>query len=233
MVSGEAGARPPLPKSWFTRATSLQVMLAWCLVAELAVIPLDVWGMSLLSRLIEGDLPSPDALSRFDDLSTGLTLARAGLVLITGVLFITWLYQLHHSDRMDPAALQHSSGWAIGGWFVPVLNLWRPLQMVLDVRRGARGAAGGSEGVAVYGWWWLVVGSWVFARATRILLPEDTDPQYAQHFREFLATDVLVSLPAAAAAVLAVWVVRDTTRLVQARQAAPVPAAGPPPSPAP
>jgi hypothetical protein len=37
------------------------------------------------------------------------------------------------SDGVDPQELHHSPGWMIGGWFGPILNLWRPLQWVRDL----------------------------------------------------------------------------------------------------
>lgn len=60
------------------------------------------------------------------------------LLVITGTLFITWHYRmLRKLERIHPTPLRHSPGWAIAGWFVPLLNLVRPKQMVDETWRAA------------------------------------------------------------------------------------------------
>ena len=73
-----------------------------------------------------------------------------------GVLFITWLFRRRTGARDLDRDLHASTspGWAIGGWFVPFLNLWRPLQMVLDVFRGASGSATALLGPVA---WWVTL----------------------------------------------------------------------------
>jgi hypothetical protein len=47
---------------------------------------------------------------------------------------------------------RHSSGWAIGSWFVPILNLFRPAEIANDIwRTSLRGRNGGLTGL----WWGL------------------------------------------------------------------------------
>ncbi len=38
-------------------------------------------------------------------------------------------------DAVAPTERRYGHGWAIGGWFVPILNFWRPMQVVNDVWR--------------------------------------------------------------------------------------------------
>lgn len=58
------------------------------------------------------------------------------LLVVTGILFIAWHYQvLRRLERVLSHPLRHSPGWAISGWFVPLLNLVRPKQMVDDTWR--------------------------------------------------------------------------------------------------
>lgn len=60
------------------------------------------------------------------------------LLLVTAALFITWHYRmLRKLERILPTPLRHSPGWAIAGWFVPLLNLVRPKQMIDETWRAA------------------------------------------------------------------------------------------------
>ncbi|MGN6607038.1 MAG: DUF4328 domain-containing protein [Jatrophihabitans sp.] len=58
--------------------------------------------------------------------------------LATAAVFISWLYVAHRAAAsQNPGVITHGSGWAIGGWFVPFLNLVRPYQMTTDAYNGA------------------------------------------------------------------------------------------------
>jgi len=59
-----------------------------------------------------------------------LALAMFG---VTAAAFITWQYRtVRRLTAIRPIAFRHRPGWAIGGWFVPFLNLVRPKQMMDD-----------------------------------------------------------------------------------------------------
>jgi hypothetical protein len=91
------------------------------------------------------------------------TAALAGVVLCA-ITFIVWL----HRARKNTVAFgtgehRYGPGWAIGGWFIPILNLWRPKQVVDDVWRAsdpelpARPEPGAWLRLArspLIGWWW-------------------------------------------------------------------------------
>ena len=117
------------------------------------------------------------------------------LFLVTAGLFITWLFRAHRSDRMYRAQLQHASGWAIGGWFVPILNLWRPAQMVLDVRRGASDT-GWSPTALVLSWWWFLLVAGVLQRVANALAPsaDAAFGSYVEDVRRYLVVDAAASV---------------------------------------
>ena len=79
------------------------------------------------------------------------------LLVVTAALFIAWLFHLTKViQEYSPNALRHGPGWAIGGWFVPILNLVRPKQMVDDVWSGSS-TDWSQKGPAFYvHLWWAV-----------------------------------------------------------------------------
>jgi hypothetical protein len=82
--------------------------------------------------------------------------------LVTAVLFITWLFRLVTDvDRRRPGTLRHRTGWAIGGWFIPLFNLVRPKQVVDDAWRSASPASAWATSSPwwIQAWW----ASWVIA----------------------------------------------------------------------
>jgi hypothetical protein len=81
----------------------------------------------------------------------------AGLILL--VLFMLWAFRAAQLASRLGLPARHSPGWAIGGFFVPVINLWFPYQSVVDTLPPGHPRRG------VVGWWWAAfllqgVGAW-------------------------------------------------------------------------
>jgi hypothetical protein len=50
-------------------------------------------------------------------------------------LFVTWFYRARVNADGRGWPQRHTKGWAIGAWFVPVLNLYVPFQIMADIWR--------------------------------------------------------------------------------------------------
>lgn len=125
-----------------------------------------------------------------------------------GVLFITWLYQARRSDAMNPAELHHTSGWAIGGWFVPFLNLVRPYQMVQDVNRAS--TSRGGDHPVVLAWWLAFLAANVVERVASAMAPTDAtaDSDVADALASSANAEWVAQILGIIAAMLAIVVVR-------------------------
>jgi hypothetical protein len=200
-------------------------------------------GLALLGNLLNGafsfwawrtfrgwvDEPAAVDLEQATAYDTGTAVAALVLSLVhlaVLVLMITWLFQAHRSDRMDPSRLEHRSGWAIGGWFVPFLNLVRPYQVVEDVRVASQSSLGRQSDV-VLAWWLTVIGASIAGRVTAALVSGAgaSDSETISAIASANLSDVVGSVLWVAAAVLGILVVRSTTRLVQQSPHVPVSAA--------
>lgn len=215
-----APRRPPLGVGWRPTAIAAQVVFAVAVVADLAAGAISIWA----SRVIRGWYDDPASADlgladTIDDLEIAVVVLQFALLLVGGILMIVWLYRAHASDRMNPAALRHGSGWAIGGWFVPVLALWRPYQMVRDVERGATSGMSSSPVVGL--WWAGWLGSRVMYLVASAMMPEESAGSLEDLRR--IADAYLVDAAAqgvdAIAAVLAIATVRSVTRRVLAAPA--------------
>jgi hypothetical protein len=87
-----------------------------------------------------------------------------GIYITQTIVFFIWLHRVsvncHHfiaSNQTPGASMRFSSGWAIGCWFVPFLNLWRPYQVVKEIWRvSANPMSWNSEkGSALLVLWWI------------------------------------------------------------------------------
>jgi hypothetical protein len=142
--------------------------------------------ISLLNRVGAGVISDADANA--NDLRQGVTyILQLLIILSTAVAFLTWFYRAHKNlPRLGARNLEYSPGWAVGGFFVPFLNLVRPYQVMREVWHCSNPSALESnatpEGqppqppnLALLRWWWgLFLLSWAFGRiAARVAMSKD------------------------------------------------------------
>lgn len=209
--------RPPLGDGWPLLARAVQASLLLQVLVALASAVQARRLHSFLTRLTtdptSADAAEADSIDRLTAVLGVMSLAGMGL---TGVLFIIWLYRAHRSDAMDPGYLRHGSGWAIGGWFVPVLLLWRPYQMVQDVHRGAHRDHTDSGWVIF--WWVAFLTSALGDRIAGSLVPSDevSITELVPQLTTASTASMVAAGVDAAAAVVAVLLVRRVTAVVVA-----------------
>ena len=121
-------------------------------------------------------------------------------------------------DVVAAAERRYTHGWAIGAWFVPILNLWRPKQVINDVwRAGGRDAGDAEPGWLLLSWWLL----WMFADvALRIAGSRYGAAETPEEWRTGTITFLVGDVMSLIAAFLAVVIVRRTTDRLDGRAAA-------------
>jgi hypothetical protein len=82
--------------------------------------------------------------------------------LIMSIAFLVWFYRAHVNARgMAQAKFTDTSGWAVGFFFIPIMNLFKPFVGMRDIWRGSFSSPGSYAAPAstmVTMWWaaWLV-----------------------------------------------------------------------------
>lgn len=65
---------------------------------------------------------------------------RWGLLFLIATAIAWCIWQFHgHTNlvKRHVAGLRHSPGWAVGWWFVPIANLWKPFQAMSELVRAS------------------------------------------------------------------------------------------------
>jgi hypothetical protein len=63
-----------------------------------------------------------------------LGLAQVGAMIFAAVFFIRWFYLAHRNlGSLSDRPATHDSRWAIWGFFIPILNLLRPQQLMREI----------------------------------------------------------------------------------------------------
>jgi hypothetical protein len=208
------------------RANLARAALVLIALASVIAVVFDVVDRSLFARAGSGGTITIGELEASDDRALAIALAQGAFMILAAVLFIAWLHRayknLHALGVLD---LRYGTGWAIGSWFVPILNFFRPVQIVNDVWRGSEPGLEDSRAwrdrpvSALIGWWWAIwlVSGIVGWSAGRILFGAQDIDDYELSSALYIAVDGLTVI----AALLAILVVDRTT----GRQAAAVAAA--------
>jgi hypothetical protein len=117
--------------------------------------------LSLDAALSLAELANPSILPRRHTLtrtpiSAEIALGMLALVVAQIVLFLAWFYRARINAGQSTWPQRHAPGWAVGSWFVPVIFLWYPYQIMADIWRAGRppDRRQGPASAVLPGLWW-------------------------------------------------------------------------------
>jgi hypothetical protein len=120
-----------------------------------------------------------DWIAADDTLIGAMTLMSLGMI-VAFVLLVIWTNHAHKATQdLWSGDRRWSSGWTVGGWFIPVANLIIPRAVITEIERlatsprtaGRVGPRWNRQPTAAIGWvWWIAfAGGWILnAIGTRL-----------------------------------------------------------------
>ncbi|MGJ5833288.1 DUF4328 domain-containing protein [Streptomyces ossamyceticus] len=171
---------PGAPASWLRSPVglgrALAILLGVVALTDLVAVWADVTMLDVLGRMADGAYGSAieaDA-DRADQLYAMTGTAQSVAFLATVVVFLVWFHRVRvNAEVFEPFGHSKKRGWAIGGWFVPVVNLWFPRRIAIDAWDASSPWAKPRSHGLVNAWWtfWLIgnvvsqAGTRAYARA--------------------------------------------------------------------
>jgi hypothetical protein len=205
------------------RQRAVIIVFGAIFVADLVAVGSSLMELNLLDRLESGAFVSDAEIDDNDTRQGSMGVLQLVLYIAGAIVFIRWLRAAYRNvDVLAPGFRRYGHGWAIGAWFVPFLNLWRPKQIVNDVwRAGAENPNDDRPPLLLLAWWLSWIASTLLGRAAgRAAVDQDTLDELRTVDFLFIVSDGWDAI----VAVMAVAVVRATTRRLD-RKAAEVPPA--------
>ncbi|MES5816545.1 DUF4328 domain-containing protein [Streptomyces sp. RG80] len=142
------------------------VGLGWAAVAGLGVvIATDVFAVwaDIVMRDVTGDLAAgalfDGRAERADRLYSLAGTVQTVALLTTAVVFLCWFHRVRvNAEVFSPYGHTKKRGWAIGGWFVPIVNLWYPRRITLDIWEASSPWGAPRPHGLVSTWWtfWII-----------------------------------------------------------------------------
>lgn len=223
MAEGENSVAKPLQE----RARIAQILIGVVIVAAIASLWADLGQYTSIRDLIEGKRIPLEELQRVDDrVGVTATIYTVALVLST-ITFLLWYSRAYRNlTALGVPFLRYGPRWAVASWFIPILGLFRPKQVMNDVWRGSNpelGEAavrrpGAGEVSPLVHWWWAMwlLSNWVGTLAVRYTF-RSGDPT-PEDLRSEAAGYVLADIADVVVGVLAILVIRAVTERQEKRR---------------
>ena len=150
-------------------AASLERRARWAQIGLVAVMLTDLIGIwsamrqiDLLDRAIAGEDIALSSFESDDNRQLVVALVQFVVLIAAVVLFLRWFHRAYVDLPRLGSERRFRTGWAIGGWFVPILALWRPKQLANDLWRGTEPVPGAPPPTSpAASWSWLLNVWWV------------------------------------------------------------------------
>lgn len=171
-------------------------------------------GFALIERAESGMLAVGEA-EAFDAASVGIGIGYLAAGVIAAIAFLAWLSRsVDNTPSLGGGMPEFTPRWAIGWWFVPIANFWKPYQVVqeLDYRMAAEKPV---DSRLVVVWWLFWIGGSI-AAFIFVRLPEPTN---LEELSSWFTASLVIDLAQAVGAVLAILVVRRIQRRADERAA--------------
>lgn len=115
--------------------------------------------------------------------------------LIAGIVFIRWFRRAYFNLHKLTNSLSHGEGWAAGAWFTPIVNLFRPYQIMKELwdetlsllsSNDEPEVSSAKTGVKMLGFWWAL---WIISGVLARIGSRMTDDNSS--IEEYQAADII------------------------------------------
>jgi hypothetical protein len=200
-------------------------LLCLIILVDLVALWADTVQLGLVTDVRDGERVSLEDLTASDDRVATIGLLQGGSYIACGIAFLIWYGRAFRNlERLGARDLHWGRRAVIVYWFVPIVNLFLPKQVINDIWRASdpdlpavnREWERNRVPVLFHVWWvlWLVSGVVINIAFGSPLDEAETPEEMVALAREYVAIDVVDIIPA----ILAILVVRAITNRQEERR---------------
>jgi hypothetical protein len=121
----------------------------------------DYLQYELLIMLINGDDVPEDLVNSNDLRQRVIAIVYLLVAVISAITFLRWFRRGYYNLNQRIKHTESSDGWAVGGWFVPVISLYRPYRIMQEMWNEShillvKNNDFSFNKQSVIGWWWAL-----------------------------------------------------------------------------
>jgi len=196
---------------------AVAVLLGAVVAVDLFAVYADLTMYDVMGSLADDSLGNGEynALQRdadrADSLYDDVTSAQLVALAATVVVYLVWFLRVRvNAEVFNPFGHSKKRAWAGWGWFVPVVSLWFPRRIMLDIWDASSPAGTRAPQGLVNAWWTL----WIVSLVTnRTGVSAYNRAETAEEIQDAVVQLALSDFSDIAAAVLAILVVLRLTRM--------------------
>jgi hypothetical protein len=152
------------------------VTLIWIVLAlEIVSLISGYFQYDLLQTAANGGEISTETATANDTREQIIGIVHMVAYIISAITFIQWFRRAYFNLHLKVNHLSQTEGWAAGSWFVPIVNLYRPNQIMRELYQETKELLT-KKGLSInqnfstgsLGWWWTLwiisnfIGQFVF-----------------------------------------------------------------------
>ena len=110
------------------------ILLIWIALAVNCIsLVSSYFQYELLQTAANGGEISTELVTSNDNREQAIGIVQIIVFIISAITFIQWFRRAYFNLHLRVNHLSHSEGWAAGCWFVPIVNLFRPYQIMKEL----------------------------------------------------------------------------------------------------
>ncbi|RYE37497.1 MAG: DUF4328 domain-containing protein, partial [Sphingobacteriales bacterium] len=110
------------------------ITLIWIVLAlEIVALVSGYLQFNLVQKVLNGGEISMEAANSNDTREQVIGIVYLIVFIISAITFIQWFRRAYFNLHQRVPHLTHPEGWAAGSWFVPIMNLFRPFQIMKEL----------------------------------------------------------------------------------------------------
>jgi len=110
------------------------ILFIWIVLAlEIAALASSYMQYNLLTDAANGLEITTEAADLNDTREGFIAIVYTIVSLLSAVTFILWFRRAYYNLHQNVNHLSQTEGWAAGSWFVPIVNLYRPYQIMKEL----------------------------------------------------------------------------------------------------
>ena len=152
------------------------ITLIWIVLAlEIVSLISGYFQYDLLQTVANGGYISTETATANDTREQIIGIFYLIAYVVSAVTFIQWFRRAYFNLHLKINYLNHTEGWAAGSWFVPIISLYRPYQIMKEIYQETKELLikkgivfNQTFSISALGWWWAlwiisnIIGQFVF-----------------------------------------------------------------------
>jgi hypothetical protein len=114
----------------------LKVLLGLSLLLDFIATASGMMEFALLRSLESGSFVGDfdAAATANDNRQQAIGFIQVALFIVTGIVFLVWIHRANRNARaLGAEGMQFTPGWSVGWFFVPIMSLWKPFQVMREI----------------------------------------------------------------------------------------------------